>query len=174
MRRAKALFFSGCESRPVTFVPTGSNWSSRGGNESTEASGEEGPFFSGGSGGYTDSKYPVLGVCQVCHTKTMYWTNNGSKTGGGHGGDNCTECHQATNGFPIPVPLPPSPPLVCPGDIDRDSDVDGGDFALLSKEIGPIDCAPVCSGDFNGDGAVNQADMEKFIKSFGEESCSAE
>jgi len=44
VRRAKALFFSGCESRPVTFVPTGSNWSSRGGNESAEASGVEGPY----------------------------------------------------------------------------------------------------------------------------------
>jgi len=44
VRRGKALFFSGCESRPVTFVPTGSNWSSRGGNESAEASGVEGPY----------------------------------------------------------------------------------------------------------------------------------
>jgi len=43
VRRDKALFFSGCESRPVTFVPTGSNWSSRGGNESAEASGVDGP-----------------------------------------------------------------------------------------------------------------------------------
>jgi hypothetical protein len=44
VRRDKALFFSGCESRPVTFVPTGSNWSSRGGNESAEAFGVEGPL----------------------------------------------------------------------------------------------------------------------------------
>ena len=42
MRRAKALSSSGCESRPVIFVPTGSNWSSRGGNEAAEASGVEG------------------------------------------------------------------------------------------------------------------------------------
>ena len=42
MRRGKALFFSGCESRPVTFVPTGSNRSRRGGNESSEAFGVEG------------------------------------------------------------------------------------------------------------------------------------
>jgi len=34
MRRAKALFFSGCESRPSTFVPAGSNWSRRGGKSS--------------------------------------------------------------------------------------------------------------------------------------------
>ena len=42
MRRGKALSFRGCESRPVTFVPTGSNWSRRGGNEAAEASGVEG------------------------------------------------------------------------------------------------------------------------------------
>jgi len=44
VRRAKALSFSGCESRPVTFAPAGSNRSSRGGNEAAEASGEEGPL----------------------------------------------------------------------------------------------------------------------------------
>ena len=38
----KALFFSGCESRPATFAPTGSYWSSRGGNETVEAPGVEG------------------------------------------------------------------------------------------------------------------------------------
>ena len=42
VRRAKALFSSGCESRPATFAPAGSNWSSRGGNEAAEASGVEG------------------------------------------------------------------------------------------------------------------------------------
>ena len=42
MRRAKALFSSGCESRPATFAPAGSNWSSRGGNEAAGASGVEG------------------------------------------------------------------------------------------------------------------------------------
>ena len=42
MRRAKALSFSGCESRPATFAPAGSYWSSRGGNEAAEASGVEG------------------------------------------------------------------------------------------------------------------------------------
>jgi len=42
VRRAKALFSSGCESRPATFAPAGSNWSSRGGNEAAGASGVEG------------------------------------------------------------------------------------------------------------------------------------
>ena len=42
MRRAKARFFSECESRPATFAPAGSNRSSRGGNEAAEAFGVEG------------------------------------------------------------------------------------------------------------------------------------
>jgi len=43
VRRAKALSFSGCKSRPATFAPAGSNRSSRGGDETAEASGVEGP-----------------------------------------------------------------------------------------------------------------------------------
>jgi hypothetical protein len=42
VRRAKARSFSGCNSRPATFVLAGSNRSSRGGNETAEASGVEG------------------------------------------------------------------------------------------------------------------------------------
>src|SRR5579863_4430259 len=43
VRRAKARFPSGWESRPATIAPAGSNRSSRGGNEAAEAFGEEGP-----------------------------------------------------------------------------------------------------------------------------------
>ena len=39
MRRAKALSFSACESRPATVAPAGSNQGSREGNEAAEASG---------------------------------------------------------------------------------------------------------------------------------------
>jgi hypothetical protein len=35
-------FSCGCETHPVTFTPTGSNWSSQGGNELAGASGVEG------------------------------------------------------------------------------------------------------------------------------------
>ena len=42
VRRAKARSFSGCESRPATVAPAGSNRGSRGGNEAAEASGVEG------------------------------------------------------------------------------------------------------------------------------------
>ncbi len=38
VHRAKARSFSGCEPRPATFVPAGSNQSSRGGNKAAEAS----------------------------------------------------------------------------------------------------------------------------------------
>jgi hypothetical protein len=43
VRRAKARSFSGCEPRPAMFAPAGSNRSSRGGNETAEAFGVEGP-----------------------------------------------------------------------------------------------------------------------------------
>jgi hypothetical protein len=43
VRRAKARSFSGCEARPAIVAPAGSNRSSRGGNEATEAFGVEGP-----------------------------------------------------------------------------------------------------------------------------------
>ena len=42
VRRAKARSFSGCESRPATGAPAGSNRSSRGGNKTAEAFGVEG------------------------------------------------------------------------------------------------------------------------------------
>ena len=43
MRRAKALSSSGCESRPATVAPAGSNRSNDGGNKVVEAFGVEGP-----------------------------------------------------------------------------------------------------------------------------------
>ena len=43
VRREKALSSSGCESRPATVAPAGSNRSNRGGNEAVEAFGVEGP-----------------------------------------------------------------------------------------------------------------------------------
>ena len=44
MRREKALSSSGCEPRPATVAPAGSNRSNGGGNESVEAFGVEGPL----------------------------------------------------------------------------------------------------------------------------------
>ncbi len=45
VRRAKAVFFSGCKSHPATIAPAGSNRSSHGGNEMAEASGVEGHIW---------------------------------------------------------------------------------------------------------------------------------
>src|SRR5262249_43521592 len=42
VRRAKARFFSGCNSHPATFAPAGSNRSGSGGNEAAEAFDGEG------------------------------------------------------------------------------------------------------------------------------------
>jgi hypothetical protein len=42
VRRAKAQFFSGCNSHPATFAPAGSNRSGSGGNEAAEAFDGEG------------------------------------------------------------------------------------------------------------------------------------
>ena len=38
------------------------------------------------------------GICQVCHTETRFWRNDGS--GGNHqSGNRCTRCHLHVNGF---------------------------------------------------------------------------
>jgi hypothetical protein len=44
VRREKALSSSGCEPRPATVAPAGSNRSNDGGNEVVEAFGVEGPL----------------------------------------------------------------------------------------------------------------------------------
>ncbi|MEW6290927.1 MAG: CxxxxCH/CxxCH domain-containing protein [Thermodesulfobacteriota bacterium] len=38
------------------------------------------------------------GVCQVCHTQTKYWRNDGSLAGHNNGQD-CTTCHEHMSGF---------------------------------------------------------------------------
>jgi hypothetical protein len=38
------------------------------------------------------------GVCQGCHTATLYWRNDGSRTDH-FSGQNCTNCHRHENGF---------------------------------------------------------------------------
>jgi len=49
-------------------------------------------------GGYTDSNLPVTGICQICHTSTLHWTNDGGNTDH-HNGVPCTNCHTMTQGF---------------------------------------------------------------------------
>ncbi|MFH1025818.1 MAG: hypothetical protein V1764_03985 [Nitrospirota bacterium] len=48
--------------------------------------------FSGSDGTLADANPPTDGACQVCHTITSYWRNDGS--GNDHfPGQNCTACH---------------------------------------------------------------------------------
>lgn len=40
------------------------------------------------------------GICQVCHTQTNHWRNDGTYTDDHFSGQNCTQnCHKHTNGF---------------------------------------------------------------------------
>ena len=55
-------------------------------------------------GGFTDPATPAQGICQVCHTTTRYWRNNGQNadpdTGLLHNPSIlCTSCHLADTGF---------------------------------------------------------------------------
>jgi len=38
------------------------------------------------------------GICQVCHTQTLYWRNDGTGTEH-YNGERCTSCHDHTQGF---------------------------------------------------------------------------
>lgn len=38
------------------------------------------------------------GICQICHTQTAYWRNDGSRATHNNGAD-CTECHEHKSGF---------------------------------------------------------------------------
>ena len=54
-------------------------------------------------GGFTDPSTPAQGVCQVCHTATTFWRNDGNGdpvTGELHNETIvCTVCHSAQSGF---------------------------------------------------------------------------
>ena len=62
-------------------------------------------IFKGQSGAnsFADGDATVDGICEVCHTKTSHWTNDGLNANKGvHtglGGTNCMSCHPHTDGF---------------------------------------------------------------------------
>jgi predicted CXXCH cytochrome family protein len=62
---------------------------------STPISGDKAVTFpSGGASDYISDASPWEGVCQVCHTDTDYYQNNGTSPGGTHNaGSDCTTCH---------------------------------------------------------------------------------
>ncbi|MDP2104582.1 MAG: CxxxxCH/CxxCH domain-containing protein, partial [Desulfobulbaceae bacterium] len=50
--------------------------------------------------GFTDDTMAVAGICQVCHTETKYYKNDG--TGASHNsGACCTQCHLSKEGFKV-------------------------------------------------------------------------
>jgi hypothetical protein len=48
-------------------------------------------------GGFTSASDPGSGLCEVCHTQTRYYRNDG--TGGNHFTLTCFTCHPHTQGF---------------------------------------------------------------------------
>ncbi len=59
----------------------------------------------------------------------------------------------------------------CPGDFDRDGDVDGRDLSTFSADFGRTDCADDCEGDFDRDGDVDGMDLAVFSSDFGRTDC---
>jgi predicted CxxxxCH...CXXCH cytochrome family protein len=55
-------------------------------------------FASGDGLGADGADSTPDGVCQVCHTQTQYWRNDGSRADHNNGQD-CTTCHEHASGF---------------------------------------------------------------------------
>lgn len=53
----------------------------------------------------------------------------------------------------------------CPGDFNRDGEVDGADMGILLAEWGP--CSAGCLADVDGDGDVDGADLGRFLAYWG-------
>jgi len=67
VRREQASIFSGCNSRPATFAPTGRNRSGSGGNDTAEASDAKGRF------GDSASRQAITSVNAVQASKQVMW-----------------------------------------------------------------------------------------------------
>lgn len=61
----------------------------------------------------------------------------------------------------------PTPPVLCPGDIDQNFIVDIADFDILATNYGMGPNATQSDGDLNGDGFVNLADFNLLAVNFG-------
>jgi len=58
-------------------------------------------FFDPNDGFVDNSGSPEpVGICQVCHLQTNYWTSDGG--GAAHSSGKCTDCHGRENGFASP------------------------------------------------------------------------
>jgi len=60
----------------------------------------------------------------------------------------------------------PTPPPVCPGDLNNDGQVNGADLGLLLGNWGTCSATP-CLGDLNLDGVVNGADLGLLLGQWG-------
>jgi hypothetical protein len=60
----------------------------------------------------------------------------------------------------------PTPPPVCPADLNNDGQVNGADLGLLLGAWGPCAGTP-CLGDLNLDGVVNGADLGLLLGAWG-------
>ncbi|MDH3328701.1 MAG: hypothetical protein OEM01_05655 [Desulfobulbaceae bacterium] len=56
-----------------------------------------------GLNSFADGDGTINGICEVCHTQTSHWRNDGTLAGtgihSGLGGGNCTVCHKHSDGF---------------------------------------------------------------------------
>ncbi|MCA9733080.1 MAG: CxxxxCH/CxxCH domain-containing protein [Deferribacteres bacterium] len=52
-----------------------------------------------GENSFADNENEVDGICEVCHTKTTYFRNDGTGVHDHHYGENCTSCHNHADGF---------------------------------------------------------------------------
>ncbi|MCB2183329.1 MAG: hypothetical protein KQH63_14945 [Desulfobulbaceae bacterium] len=97
-------------------------------NKITTFLGDQTVKFFNPYGGFVDDSGAVVptGICQVCHTKTLYWTNYGQNNI--HNAlSRCTLCHEAAQGFKFTGhdhTLTLSSSIGC-GDCHTNSDVEG-------------------------------------------------
>jgi parallel beta-helix repeat protein len=67
-----------------------------------------------------------------------------------------------------------TPGDLCQGNLEgSDSDVDGLEIAIFTRDFGRTDCSPTlpCAADLNQDGQVDEVDLGLFVKDFGQVSC---
>ena len=105
--------------------------------------------------GYDDSPY---GICQVCHTQTIHWRNDGSLADH-FSGWKCTICHPHKEGFKVvPPPLflcedETSPPVWdCSGTWGGDNVVDN---CGTCDNDPSNDCLEDCNGTWGGDAQLD-------------------
>ncbi|MDW7771631.1 MAG: cytochrome c3 family protein [Desulfobulbaceae bacterium] len=104
-----------------------------------------------GLNSFADGDAAINGICEVCHTRTSHWRNDGTLAGigvhSGLGGGNCLVCHKHADGFApydhlAEGTVAPSPDcIVCHESVDPVSDVHSSNCGLChvsSFGAGPL------------------------------------